>query len=157
MLQSCPRSTLEVSQTPAGCLAPGDPLIYCLRQRRQSPDLSAAPVIPTRIKNVSITAIWTSSGSTLLSKTYFDEQATVKYFQASSRICQGCTSLDLHNIFPLFARIKTGNYVHFKSIIWDSCTLTDTLFQVTPCNYFPEAPDTVMVQVMASPRVTNPS
>lgn len=63
---SYPTSTPEVSHAPAGCLAPGNPGVYsCLRQRRLSPDPSAALVIPTRIKSASTTATWISSGSTL--------------------------------------------------------------------------------------------
>ena len=65
-LWSCPSSTPEVSRFPAGCLAPRR---SCLRQAAQSPDPSAARVIPTRIKSASTTATWISSGSTLPSKT----------------------------------------------------------------------------------------
>lgn len=74
---SFPRSTPEISQTPDGCR--GDPRVYSsLRQHRQSPDPSAALVIPTRIKSASTTATWISSGSTLPSKTRF-----VKHYKLS--------------------------------------------------------------------------
>lgn len=39
-------------------------------QPEESPDPSAALVIPTRIKNASTTAIWISSGSTHPSKAH---------------------------------------------------------------------------------------
>lgn len=65
-LWSYPSSTPEVSRFLAGCLAPRP---SCLRQAAQSPDPSAARVIPTRIKSASTTATWISSGSTLPSKT----------------------------------------------------------------------------------------
>lgn len=60
-----PSTIPEVSGHPAahrrGCLwqLPGE-----------SPDPSAALAIPTRIKNASTTVIWTSSGSTHLSKAH---------------------------------------------------------------------------------------
>lgn len=76
---SFPSSTLEVSQPPAGCLDPGDPRVQsCLRLLWQSPDPSAALVIPTKTKSASTTVTWTSSGSTPPSKTCIVECEAIK-------------------------------------------------------------------------------
>lgn len=76
---SFPSSTPEVSQFPAGCLSPGDPRVQsCLSHLWQSPDPSAALVIPTRTKSASTIVTWTSSGSTPPSKTYPVECEAIK-------------------------------------------------------------------------------
>lgn len=65
MLWSYPSPTPEVSWYPVA---------RTQGSLEESPDPSAALVIPTRIKNASTTAIWTSSGSTHPSKAHVNDR-----------------------------------------------------------------------------------
>lgn len=80
---SYPTPTLEVSWYPRtriphrrGCL---------WQMREESPDPSAALVIPTRTKNASTTAIWISSGSTHQSKAHVHDRWSLSVYNFDGR------------------------------------------------------------------------
>lgn len=158
-------STLEVSQPPAGCLDPGDPRIQsCLRLLWQSPDPSAALVIPTRTKSASTTVTWTSSGSTPPSKTCIVKCEAIKL--QVCLIVQSCTrrlgyisglAKDVSEYFFSFLEETKSELLHLDWYVAGLCNLNGShAVKLTQCGKtHPEAPDAVMVQVMASPAESN--